>query len=45
MDAEALYPSLNIEDIMTGIWELCIETDLDLNKFDYRELQVPGTGV
>ena len=27
MDAEALYPSLDIDDIMEGIWYLVMDSD------------------
>ena len=38
MDAEALYPSLDRQDITQAIWNLLIDTDHDLRNFDYREI-------
>ena len=37
MDAEALFPSLDLEDIITGIRTLVMESDLDI-AIDTREV-------
>ena len=38
MDAEALFPSLALSDIMSGIWRLIMELDLEFNTFNYSEI-------
>ena len=38
MDAEALYPSLSIEDILSGVWTLVTESDLHFKEVDVREI-------
>ena len=38
MDAATLFPSLHIKDILSGIWRLIIETDLELMNVDMREI-------
>ena len=36
MDAEALYPSLNLEDILQGIWDLVLHSDAKLDNVDIK---------
>ena len=38
MDAEALYPSLDLQDILDGIWDLVDMSDLEWTDIDYREM-------
>ena len=38
MDAEALFPSLNIKDILKGIWNLIMETDIKIVNVDVMEM-------
>ena len=38
MDTEALFPSLAMEDILLGIWDLIIHSDLKFNNINYSEM-------
>ena len=38
MDAEALYPSLDTNDILNGVWELITESDLKFENVDIKEI-------
>ena len=38
MDAEVLYPSLNLEDILQGIWDLVLHGEARLNNLDIKEV-------
>ena len=38
MDAAALFPSLNIKDILNSIWKLIVDTELELQTIDIQEL-------
>ena len=38
MDASALYPSLNIDDVMDSIWKLINTSKLDFKNVDIREV-------
>ena len=38
MDAEALYPSLAIKDILDGIWHLVMDSDLEFKNLNIEEM-------
>ena len=38
MDAEALFPSLHLDDMMDGVWELITTSELEFNNIDYQEV-------
>ena len=38
MDAEALFPSLDLNNILEGVWTLIMESDLQFNNIDYKEV-------
>ena len=38
INAEALHPSLDIEDILEGIWDLIMGTDADFNNVNIEEI-------
>ena len=37
MDAEALYPSLHLENILQGVWDLILSTTGKLENIDFKE--------
>ena len=38
MDAEALFPSLYIGDILNGIWRLVLESELEYKNVNVKEI-------
>ena len=38
IDSSALFPSLHIVDILTGLWRLVMETPLELLNVDMKEI-------
>ena len=38
MDAEALFPSLALEDIMDGIWRLIMESNFKFSNVNYKQV-------
>ena len=38
MDAEALFPSLDLKDILDGVWDLIINTDVPFGNIDIKEM-------
>ena len=38
MDAEALFPSLALPDILKGVWDLIMDGDVPFNNINWREM-------
>ena len=38
MDAAALFPSLNMKDILSGLWRLVLETPMSLLNLNMKEI-------